>query len=158
MNKKFPLALVIALVIILIGAAVVLAQFVMPKSQPAAAGGADPQKLLIPRWFLSALTLDGQVVSVPAGQQQATIQFEPDGKANGNGGCNSFGANYTAGKDGKLTITDMMSTMMACDNMDLETPYFQALSKVQKFNVADGKLTLTSSDGKTTVVFSMPPK
>ncbi len=121
-------------------------------------GSTEPQKLLIPRWFLSELTLDGQKVEVPVGQQQITLRFEEGGKANGNGGCNSFGTNYKAGKDGKLSFGQITSTLMACDNMLQESAYLEALARVQQFKVEEGKLTLSSADGKTSMVFTMPPK
>lgn len=121
-------------------------------------GSADPQKLMIPRWFLSELTLDGQKVEIPVGQQQITLRFEEGGKANGNGGCNSFGTDYKAGKDGKLSFGQITSTLMACDNMLQESAYLEALARVQQFKVEEGKLTLSSADGKTAMVFTMPPK
>ncbi len=157
MNKKLVLAILGALVIILVIAAVAFAQ--NSGSKTATSGETDPKKLMIPRWFLSSLTLDGQAVQVAAGQQAVTIQFKPDSKANGTGGCNSFGADYQVSNDGKLTFGPIMSTMMACDQgMELETASFQALAKVQQFRAAEGKLTLSSSDGKTTLVFALPPK
>lgn len=121
-------------------------------------GSADPQTLLIPRWFLSELTLDGRKVEIPAGQQQITLQFEEGGKANGNGGCNSFGTDYKAGKNGRLSFGAIASTMMACDNMQQESAYLEALSRAQHYKVAEGKLTLFSADGKTVLVFTMPTK
>ncbi len=127
-------------------------------------GSTDPQKLLIPRWFLNSLTLDGKAIAIPAEQQAITIQFKENGDVGGTGGCNSFGSTYKAGKDGKLTVDTITSTMMACaqtgqtDPMQIESAYFAALSKVQRFAVDQGKLTLTSADGKTSLVYRMPPK
>jgi putative lipoprotein len=158
MNRKVTVAVIAAFAVILIAAAVVFARNAGPKA-PSASPETDPQKLMIPRWFLSALTLDGQVIDIPAGQQKMTLQFETETKANGTGGCNSFGADYQASKDGKLSFGPIMSTMMACENgMQLETAYLQALAKVQQFKVVQTKLTLSSNDGKTTLVLSMPPK
>ncbi len=153
MHKKIliPLAgvLALALIVFLTGCA-------------QAVQGSDstnPQQLLIPNWFLSELTIDGQKVDIPAGQQKITIQFTQDGQANGSGGCNSFGASYQASKDGKMKIDQIISTMMACQQgMQQEQDYFKALAKVQQFQVADGKLTMSSTDGKTVLVFIMPPK
>jgi heat shock protein HslJ len=160
MNRKYLIAILGALMIVLIAAAIVFAQKNSPNASPASPE-TDPQTLLIPRWFLAALTLDGQAADIPAGQQNMTIQFTPDGKINGDGGCNSFGGDYTAGKDGKMSFSPIASTMMACadeKDMQLESTYFHALAKVQQFKVADGKLTLSSNDGKTSVVFARPPK
>jgi heat shock protein HslJ len=158
MNKKIIPAMLGALAVVLVITAIVLTQTARPQASPAGPE-TDPQKLLIPRWFLSALTLDGQTIEIPAGQQTMTIQFEEGDKANGTGGCNSFGADYQAGKDGRMSFGPIMSTMMACaDGMQQETAYFQALAKVQQFRVEGVKLTLSSQDGKTSLVYRMPPK
>ncbi len=119
----------------------------------------EPQKLLIPRWFLTSLTVQGQPVEL-IGPQAQSIQFTPDGKVNGQGGCNSFGGEYQARQDGKLTIGQLISTQMACaDGMAQETAYLQALGQVQHFQFNEQmKLVLTSEDGKTTLVFTRPPK
>jgi heat shock protein HslJ len=151
MKKTFPALLASAL-------ALVLAVFLVGCTQSVTGGTADPQKLLIPRWFLSELTVNGQKVDIPAGQQKITLQFEDNGKANGTGGCNTFGSDYKASKDGKLSFGQMMSTLMACDDMQQEGAYFDALAKVQQFQVDGGILTLSSTDGKNLLVFSMPPK
>lgn len=140
--------------------AVVMIVFLAGCAQSAqGVGAADPQKLLIPRWFLRELTLNGQKVDLPADQQKITIQFKEDGTVNGSGGCNSFGADYKAGKDGKFSFSPITSTLMACqEGGQLESAYFEALVKVQQFKTEAGKLTLSSADGKTVMVFSMPPK
>lgn len=120
---------------------------------------ADPQHLLIPRWFLSSLTLDGQEVAIADDQQAVTIQFSEDGSVNGTGGCNDFGTTYTLGADGKLEFGPVTSTKMACEQgMDIENAYFQALEKVERFSTENFRLVLSSADGKTSLTFRMPPK
>jgi len=132
--------------------------------QPAASGGtsvpaADPQRLMIPRWFLSSLTLDGQAVAVAEDQQAVTIQFTEDGNANGTGGCNDFGTTFSTGPDGKMAFGPVAATKMACaEGMELENALFQALSKVERFNTEDFQLVMSSADGKTSLTFRMPPK
>lgn len=128
-------------------------------SQPAGGQPADPQMLMIPRWFLDSLTVDGQKIEVTPDQQAVTIQFEDGGKANGTGGCNEFFADYGAGQDGRIKIGPVGSTKMACETgMQQESAYFTALEKVERFEVAGGHLRLFSADGSTEVVFRMPPK
>src|SRR5574338_374554 len=60
----------------------------------------DPQRLMIPRWFLTTLILDGETITVPEGT--VSIQFKDGGQANGSGGCNSFFGEYQAGADGSM--------------------------------------------------------
>ena len=117
----------------------------------------DPQRLMIPRWFLSSLTLDGETIAVPEGS--ISIQFEADGNANGSGGCNSYFSQYEVNDDGTVQFGPVGATKMFCEStMEAETAYFEALSQVDRFKTEDWKLFLSSTDGKTALVFSMPPK
>lgn len=117
----------------------------------------DPQRLMIPRWFLTSLTLDGQSIEVPEGA--LSLQFKEGGEANGSGGCNDFFSQYQTGADGAMQFGPIGATKMFCDTkMEAETAYFEALSRVSRFKTEDWKLFLTSDDGKTALVFGMPPK
>lgn len=71
------------------------------------------------RWVVDTL-IDGQTASsVPAGAE-AFMQFERD-KMTGNNGCNHMGG-VVAYSPGKVTITDIVTTKMACEGArgDLE--------------------------------------
>lgn len=160
MNKKI-LGLAAVLVILVAAVVVFLVQSNAAESAaPVEAGtSTDPQRLMIPRWFLFSLALDGQDMNVPEQQQAVTIQFEEGGSANGTGGCNDFSTTYEADMDGKMVFGPVASTKMMCDaTIELENAYFQALAKVEKFAFEDYHLVLSSADGKTRVVFAMPPK
>jgi heat shock protein HslJ len=158
MNNRF-LALTGAVLLVIVVLVIIFVQgSAGPTAQPTGVP-ADPQVLMIPRWFLNSLTLDGQKIEVMPDQQAVTIQFEGGGKANGTGSCNSFFADYGAGMDGSLKFGPVGSTKMACDSgMDQENAYFTALEKVERFEIVDGNLRLFSTDGKTEVVFRKPPK
>jgi heat shock protein HslJ len=161
MNRKILLLTGIALVGIAALMFILFRPGAAQEPAPPAAGQsqpADPQKLLIPRWFLRAMTVDGREVPIEADQQKVTIQFAEDGSANGTASCNSFFTNYEAGKDGQMLFGPIGATKMWCDQMPLESDYFEALSQVQRYNTDNNQLTLTSEDGSTTLVFAMPPK
>lgn len=158
MNKKF-LALTGAVILVLAVLVVIFVQASLGAKQAPAGEPASPQKLLIPRWFLNSLTLDGQAIEVAPDQQVVTIQFQEGGKANGTGSCNSFFADYGAGEDGHIQFGPVGSTKMACETgMQQEMAYFTALEKVERYEVSGGQLRLFSADGKTEIVFRMPPK
>ena len=160
MKQKYLAPLIGAALLVVIVITLIVVQSGAAQ-QPPAPGSAstDPQHLMIPRWFLNALILDGLAVDIPADQQSITLQFVPDGSANGKGGCNEFGASYTVSPDGKLSFGPVTSTKMACDSlMAQENAYFNALAKVTQFKTEGGKLTLSSADGKTSLVYRMPPK
>lgn len=160
MVKKIP-GLSSAFLVLLVIVVILLMQGCAPKATPAASSGqpTDPQKLLIPRWFLRSMTVDGKSYSVP--EQGMTLQFEPSGSANGSGGCNDFSGTYQASQDGKLSFGPLMSTMKACaedEKNQLESAYTQSLSKVSQYRFDGMKLILESADGKVQLGLSMPPK
>lgn len=154
------LAGIILLIVGVVIAVILITQNGAAQKPPAQGDGfTDPQMLLIPRWFLSALTVNGQKLEIAPGQQTTTLQFTPDGKANGKGGCNNFSTTYQAGPDGKMSFSPVISTKMACpDTMAQESAYFEGLAKTQQFKIEAGQLILSSADGQTRLVFSRPPK
>ena len=146
-------------IVIVIAVIVVLLTRQGANSNPPASGwnATDPQGLMIPRWFLNSLVLDGKKVVL--GDKLLNLQFEENGNVNGEGGCNSFFATYQVSSDGKLIFGPVGSTKMACaDGMELENSYFTAISRVAQFRTADGQVTLASADGKTVLTFNRPPK
>jgi heat shock protein HslJ len=78
-----------------------------------------------------------------------TLAFRPEGMVEGNGGCNGFGGSYTL--DGSnLTISEIISTMMACaedDATQQESTYFQALQAATRFVITGSELTIFYGEG-----------
>ena len=157
MNKK-AIGLLGAVLVGLVVLVIVLTRPGAAQTMPAQdEGSMDPQKLMIPRWFLSSLTLDGKQIELLGNQM--TLQFEEGGKANGDAACNGFFTDYQAAADGSMKFGPIGATKMFCEiGMDQEDALFQALEKVEHFRVEGGKLTLSSADGQTVLVYSMPPK
>ena len=85
-----------------------------------------------------------------------TLKFESD-KAGGSAGCNSYGGPYTA-RGGRLTLTDVAATMMACLDpagvMEQEAAYLQALSQAAGYRATDAQLEIQDAAGETALVFS----
>jgi len=85
---------------------------------------------------------------------QVTAKFI-EGEVNGNAGCNGyFGSYKTDGKN--LTFGAVASTEMYCMDpkgvMDQEYAYLQALGKAERYEVKDGKLTITCTDGQVLTI------
>jgi putative lipoprotein len=157
--KVLPVVAILLVLVVCVGVAILLITQNGEAQKAPMDSSTDPQTLLIPRWFLAGLTLNGQKVEIATGQQSITIQFTPEGKVNGKGGCNSFSASYQANPDGKLSFSPVISTKMACaDSMQTESAYFSALAKVQQFKLVSGQLMLSSSDGQTQLTYKRPPK
>jgi len=82
--------------------------------------------------------------------------FAAGGALSGFAGCNQYNATYaTSGADG-LTITNVATTRMACDEkaMTLESQYTAALAKVATYSLSGLTLTLRDADGATQATFT----
>ena len=113
-------------------------------STPAAPAG------YVGTWQLQSIG-DQQVV----GPRGASLTLDAQGHANGNGGCNSFGGQYTA-RDNTLTFSRMISTMMACvsvdggdDVMTQERAMLSILNGTVRASGAGDDLALSALDGRT---------
>ena len=77
-----------------------------------------------------------------------------DKSIEGSGGCNSYSATYER-SDSNLTISDITSTLMYCeDSSAYETEYFNALKSVGSFELAENQLTLSGDQDAIKLVFA----
>jgi heat shock protein HslJ len=82
-----------------------------------------------------------------------TLAFDDD-TLEGSGGCNSYSATYER-SDSNLTISDITSTLMYCeDSSAFETEYFNALKSLGSFELAENQLTLSGDQGAIKLVFA----
>lgn len=66
-----------------------------------------------------------------------------DNRAEVNGGCNGMGGAFTLNEDNfRLRFSQMMSTQMACENMEIEEQLREILGKVDSYAVANDTLQL----------------
>jgi len=72
--------------------------------------------------------------------KNASITFK-DGHYSGRGGCNGVGGDYSLDGD-KIKLSAGFSTMMACDELNLEHKYMSALSEVDRYVIVDDMLDL----------------
>ncbi len=98
------------------------------------------------------LELGGKAVTETP--KEAYIQFDPTShRVSGSSGCNRLMGSYTT-KGDQLQFSQMAGTMMACaQGMDSEHAFLQALSRVKKWKISDGKLELFDSDSKMLAKF-----
>ena len=87
----------------------------------------------------------------PIAGSMTTIHFE-DGQVSGSGGCNSFGGIYQVNGD-KIEFQEVESTLMDCIDpsgvMEQETTFLNFLWDAQSFEVIEGQLQISRSDGET---------
>lgn len=86
---------------------------------------------------------------------ETSINFNEDGTFGGSVGCNSFGSDYKVDND-QITFGSIMSTMMFCEGIsDQESTVLAILTdKTIRFTISEEQLTLTSTDGSSTVVLA----
>jgi heat shock protein HslJ len=113
--------------------------------------GGDPQTLFAnANWTLALL--GGETLS---SDHDLSIRFE-EGRVTGSGGCNRFAGGYTLTGE-SLTLTQLVSTQMACadgDVMGQEIRLLERLSQVSMFDLtADGALELRTGAGETITAY-----
>ena len=108
-------------------------------SLPAAADGDPLADLIGTSWQLTAL--DGTPVAAGV---TSTLIISAD-SIGGNGGCNTYGGNLAATPTG-IDISQVFSTMMACDGLAHEQAFFAALEAADAFAIVDGNLQLLEGD------------
>ncbi len=87
--------------------------------------------------------------AVSKGSEPPFLSFDPaKGGAGGNSGCNVFGGNYKS-EGNTLKITDVISTMRACeegDRMAVERGFFDGLQNADRYEIKGEKLYIYQGD------------
>jgi heat shock protein HslJ len=85
-------------------------------------------------------------VEIPAGVHM-NVQFGPDGRITGYGGCNRFFGGYTISGD-QISIGPLGSTRKGCPGItQIETSFFSTLQAAKSFTQDDTTLTLFDAAG-----------
>jgi heat shock protein HslJ len=94
------------------------------------------------RWEL--VEMMGEPVTKTDTQTKAIfITFDPENnKVNGFAGCNNFMGGFEMKEGNKIKFEQMASTMMACENMEMETTFMETLQQVDNYAMKDNVLTL----------------
>jgi copper homeostasis protein (lipoprotein) len=107
-------------------------------------------------WKLTELL--GKPVDTTIKRKPLFLQFDQNGDVTGSGGCNNIRGTYTADAMGKLTLSKMISTRMACPAMQDESAFLQALSKVNTYIINGNQLQLTTAKMAPMLVFEAATK
>ncbi len=79
-------------------------------------------------------------------ERETHLILRPDHRVTGFGGCNNFSGSWLL-EEGQLIIGPLMSTMMACPDMDTERTLLAALDGKVSTDIAGEFLTIMGSDG-----------
>lgn len=116
-------------------------------SLPAVADGDGVAALIGTSWRLTQL--DSATV---APNVASTLVISAD-SIGGNGGCNTYGGKLEDTPNG-IDISEVFSTMMACEGLEQEQAFFAALEAADSFALVEGNLHLL---GNGTVLAQLAP-
>ncbi|WP_267245415.1 META domain-containing protein [Streptomyces sp. PR69] len=125
-----------------------------PGSGPGGSSVSEGPVLTGIRWSVESVTVDGEKTANPTG---AHVTFTDEGRAEGNYGCNRFGADVTVEGD-TVTVGRGVMTEIGCEKpvMRFEELLSKAFSGTLTAAVDDGRLTLTTRQGDTIALTSDP--
>ena len=105
-------------------------------------------------WTLEAYGYDDDPIAA-SDEYPITAVFDPEeGTVSGRAACNLYFAGYEIDGD-TLSISEIGSTLMYCNEpaMELEQMFLSALMTAKSYAVEDGRLTVTTDDGRL-LIFS----
>lgn len=96
-------------------------------------------------WKLTELM--GQPIGpTPADKREIHIKFREEGnKVEGFGGCNGFGALYELKPGNRILIRDIISTFIACPELESENTLKEVLGRADNYSLSGGTLTLNKA-------------
>jgi heat shock protein HslJ len=106
------------------------------------------------RWVLQSYSTpsSGFMSALPG----TTARFATDGSLSGSGGCNSYGANFTA-YDTRLAVSNVSPSMAMCTApdgiMEQENTFFALLQQARSFRISAGQLEVFGADGNRSMTF-----
>lgn len=104
----------------------------------------EPKPETLPGNWLVNTIQDKAVIA----NSSAQLSFHPENKLSGSASCNNISSNYSV-QNNSLTIGAIATTRKMCAPalMEQESHLLQALSKVKRFQLNNGKLSLYNQQG-----------
>lgn len=122
-----------------------------PETEQEATAALPATDLYEKEWKLSELN-GKAVVPDSTFKQTPFLVFEKD-KISGKGGCNGIGGNLEVKDNGEIKISEIITTLMACPNLETEREFIEVLRNTTHYSIDDNTLTLKDkADGTPTAV------
>lgn len=102
----------------------------------------EEMKLEGTKWKLSQLK--GKSIQNTT-EKEFLIEFYTDGRFSAFMGCNSLGGNYEIKEGNKVAFSKVVSTMMACPNMDIENDFKSIIETIDNYTIFKNKLSLNKA-------------
>ena len=78
--------------------------------------------------------------------RESTLEFLPEGRVAGRAGCNRYGGPVEVSGN-EVRFGSLMATKMACDILDQEQKFLDALAATRNYKVENGRLVLVDEAG-----------
>lgn len=96
------------------------------------------------KWKL--VELEGKPVADKINGKEPFILLQKnDSRYSASAGCNGLGGSFTLLDHGRIKFSQGMSTMMACENMEIETGLNRVLITVDNYSLSGDDLTLNKA-------------
>lgn len=97
--------------------------------------------------YWKLVELNGRKIAPPAeGEREPHLILNSlDNRVSGNGGCNGFGGTYELLPGNRIRFSQILHTMMACPNLNVENEFFKALEVADNFSYHDDTMTLNKA-------------
>lgn len=96
--------------------------------------------------YWKLIELNGQKITYSKDKPEVFIIFKSkESLVHGNSGCNNFSGSYSVTNETQLSLSKMVSTMMACEDMSLENEFVQTLERVDNFAIYQNNLSLNKA-------------
>ena len=95
---------------------------------------------------------DGDKVNIED-DEILTLRFSDETSLGGEADCNQYGGDYIARENGRINITNLISTEMACIQPSYGDEFVTALSNTSKFFREEGRLILYFGDDGKLIFF-----
>ena len=105
------------------------------------------------KWVLTKLNGDLVNLTSPELQQPYIILTGQDNAVGGNGGCNGLGGVYTLTDNQTIAFSELITTMMYCDDHGIESMFIANLHKATTYTLVDNELTFKDENGYVLVSF-----
>jgi heat shock protein HslJ len=107
-------------------------------------------------WVVTGYNTGSQAVTSVLGGATLTARFGDDGRLTGNGGVNTYSADYTTTPEGTITIGPIITTKMAGPQelMDQEAQYLAALASAKTYSLHGKTLEFRTADDAIAVTMS----
>lgn len=94
--------------------------------------------------YWKLVEINGQAIKAPKDTEREPhfVLKKSKGQVIGNGGCNGFSGNFTMEEGMRIRFSDLISTMMYCDDATFESDFMRALETADNYSVNGDMLTL----------------